>query len=136
MCSTIFCTFLCLCFSRLQRETSRNVLVSFYEGNVVCVPVTCSPFFFALAHFYFGGRQHFSRFHRRYKFFMFFFPRNLSPFFISCVSSFSVLHVNGDIKTKNRLCCCYCLSLKVRVAMRFTPETLGCLKCKILPRLT
>ena len=25
-CSTLFCTFLCCCFARLQRETSRNIL--------------------------------------------------------------------------------------------------------------
>ena len=28
MCSTLFCTFLCRCFARLQRETSRNFLVT------------------------------------------------------------------------------------------------------------
>ena len=27
-CSTFFCTFLCRCFARLQRETSRNFLVT------------------------------------------------------------------------------------------------------------
>ena len=27
MCSTLFCTFVCRCFTRLQRETSRNFLV-------------------------------------------------------------------------------------------------------------
>ena len=27
-CSTLFCTFLCRCFARLQRETSRNFLVT------------------------------------------------------------------------------------------------------------
>ena len=26
-CSTLFCTFLCRCFARLRRETSRNFLV-------------------------------------------------------------------------------------------------------------
>ena len=37
-CSTFF--FLCRCFARLQRETSRNVLVqTLYGGNVVRVPV-------------------------------------------------------------------------------------------------
>ena len=35
-----FCTFLCRCFAGLQRETSRNFLVTrFYGGNVVRVPV-------------------------------------------------------------------------------------------------
>ena len=33
----IFCTFICLCFARLQRETSRNFLVTRFmeRGNVV-----------------------------------------------------------------------------------------------------
>ena len=92
-------------------------------------------------------------------------------------SSFSVIHVNIDIKFKSSLsttlssssssssssslstplssspsftlfhhqnrrccccccCCCCCFYLKVRVAMRFTTETRGYLKCKISPRLT
>ena len=35
-----FCKFLCRCFAQLQRETSRNFLVTrFYGGNVVRVPV-------------------------------------------------------------------------------------------------
>ena len=43
MWSTLFCTFLCRCFARLQRETSR----SFLGGNVVRVLV---HFFFTAAH--------------------------------------------------------------------------------------
>ena len=50
-------------------------------------------------------------------------------FFISGFSSFSVL------ERKNQLRCCF-VSLKVRVAMRFTAETRGYLKCKISPRFT
>ena len=42
-CSTLFCTFLCCCFARLQRETSRNILdpVHTYPySNRIC-PDTC-----------------------------------------------------------------------------------------------
>ena len=46
---TFFCTFLCLCFARLQRETSRNFLVTrFMDWNVVRFLV---HFFFTAAHF-------------------------------------------------------------------------------------
>ena len=49
-----------------------------------------------------------------------------------CFFSLSVFHVNIDIKSKknNRLCCC-CLSLKVHVAVQFTVQTHGRMKCKI-----
>ena len=41
--------------------------------------------------------------HRHYKIFMFFFQRNFSPlFFVSHSSSFSVIHVNVDIKIKSK----------------------------------
>ena len=61
-------------------------------------------------------------------------------FFIS--SSFSVIRVNVDIKIKSKerigvvIVVVFFLSLKFRVAMRFTAETRGYLKCKISPRLT
>ena len=41
-----FCTFLCRCFAWLQRETSRNFLVTLNGGNGVCV-LTSSLFFTA-----------------------------------------------------------------------------------------
>ena len=46
-----FCTFLCLCFARLQRETSRNFLVvtRFMEE---CCTGSRSLFFFTAAHFH------------------------------------------------------------------------------------
>ena len=45
-----FCTFLCRCFARLQRETSRNFLVTrFMDWNVVRFLV---HFFFTAAHFH------------------------------------------------------------------------------------
>ena len=33
-CSTIFCTFLCRCFARLQHETSRNFLVTRFKADI------------------------------------------------------------------------------------------------------
>ena len=64
---------------------------------------------------------------------------DLLCFFISGSSSFSDMHINVDIKIKseekNWLCGCF-LSLKVRVAMRFTAKTCGYLKWKISPQLT
>ena len=64
-------------------------------------------------------------------------------FFIARLSSFSVIHVDGDIKIKSKERIVFVvvvvvfafLPLKVRVAMRFTAETRGYLKCKISPRL-
>ena len=52
---TFFCTFFCCCFARLQRETSRNFLVTrfIYGRNVVRVLV---HFFYTAAHFHLGGR--------------------------------------------------------------------------------
>ena len=47
---TLFCTFFCRCFARLQRETSRNFLVtSFIDWNVVRFLV---HFFLTAAHFH------------------------------------------------------------------------------------
>ena len=47
---TIFCTFLCRCFPRLQRETSRNFLVTrFLQGMS---HVLSFIFFFTAAHFH------------------------------------------------------------------------------------
>ena len=77
-----FCTFLCRCFARLQRETSQlHVLWRKCRFNLC-------------------GRQHFSVSYRRYIIiFMLFFPRKSSPlFFISRSSSFFVIPVSVDIK--------------------------------------
>ena len=60
-----FCTFLCRCFARLQRETSRNVLVTrFMEEMSYVFPFT----FFHCRSFspFIGGRQHFPFCHRHY----------------------------------------------------------------------
>ena len=65
-----FCTFLCRCFARLQRETLRNFLATRFmkEVSYICVPVHF--FFFTTADSHFGGRQHFSFSHCRYKTFL------------------------------------------------------------------
>ena len=97
-CSTLFFwTFLCRCFARRQRETSRNFRVTRFMEEMSYV-VLLFTFFFAAAHFHHGSRQHFSFSHRRYKIFMLFFKRNWCPlFFTSGSSSFSV-----DIKIKSK----------------------------------
>ena len=63
-------------FARLQRETSRNVLVTrFMEKRSQMFLFTVST----AAHFFLGGRQHFSFSHRRYKF-MLFFQQKMAPY--------------------------------------------------------
>ena len=101
MCNTLFCTFLsefAVEFAPLQRGTSRNFLVTRFMEEMSYV-LLFSFLFFNGTHFQLGGRKHFSFSHRRYEIFMFFFKRNWSTlFFISRSSSFSVIHVNVDIK--------------------------------------
>ena len=72
-----FCTFLCRCFARPQRETSRN----FFMEEMSCV--FSFTFFFHCRSFSpcIGGSQHFSFCHRRYKIFMLFFKQKMSPLF-------------------------------------------------------
>ena len=53
MCSTLFCTFLCRCFARLQRETSRNVFFFFFLWRKFRTYYP-SPFFFTAAQFHFA----------------------------------------------------------------------------------
>ena len=86
---TFFCTFLCCCFARLQRKTSRNYLMvtRFMQEITYMFLFT---FFFTAAHFHLGGQQHFSFSYRHYKIFMLFFEQKMYPlFFISCSSSLS-----------------------------------------------
>ena len=88
-----FCTFLCRCFARLQRETSKTFLsYTFYRGNVVRVPVY---FFFTAAHFHLAlvaaGISHFVTAAAKFSccssnkkmspLFFFSRSRSLSPFF-------------------------------------------------------
>ena len=74
-----FRTFLCRCFARLQRETSRNILVTrFMEemSYVFSFTFFSLPLIFTLhwwPHFLFGRRC--------YKIFMLFFPQKISPLF-------------------------------------------------------
>ena len=54
---TFFCTFLCPCFARLQRETSRNFLVTRFMEEMSCVTLFLfNFFFFTAARFHLGGR--------------------------------------------------------------------------------
>ena len=80
---TFFCTFLCRCFARLQRETSRNFLVTrFMEemSNVFLFTLFSPPLIFTLV----TASMHFSFSHRRYEIFMLYFQQKMSPlFFIS-----------------------------------------------------
>ena len=63
-------------------------------------------------------------------------------FFISSCSSFSFIHFNVNIKISRKkesallLLLLFLFLLRVRIAMRFTAETRGYLKCKISLRLT
>ena len=110
----------------------------FYGGKVVCGPV---HFFLCCSFSPQCSPWHFSFSHHRYKIFMFFFQQNWSPLFFIChSSSFSVIHINVDIKIKSKerigFVVVIFLSLKVRVAMQFNDEMQGYLKCKISPQLT
>ena len=51
---TIFRTFLCRCFARLQRETSRNFLAPRFMEEMSYV-FLFTFFFIAAAHFHLGG---------------------------------------------------------------------------------
>ena len=51
--ANFFCTFLCLCFVRLQRGTSRNFLVTRFMVTRFMV----TRFLFFVAHFHPGGRS-------------------------------------------------------------------------------
>ena len=76
------CTFLCRCFARPQRESSRNFLVTRFLRKCR----TCSRLLFFHCRSFspcFGGRQHFSFCHRRYKIFMLFFQQKMSFFYLS-----------------------------------------------------
>ena len=78
----LFDSFLCRCFTRLKRETSRNFLVTrFIEGRVLVHS------FFTVAHFHSGGRQHPAAtrchvFPPKKKISFCFFPIALAPFLV------------------------------------------------------
>ena len=103
--ANLFCKFLCRCFARRQRETSRNFLVTrFMEAMLY---VIMFAFFFAAALFYLGGRQHFSPFLTAAIKFSCYSSNEIGLlcFFISVSGSFSVIHANVDfqIKSKERI---------------------------------
>ena len=131
-------SFLCRCFARRQRETSRNFLVTrFMEEMLYVVLFTffSLPLIFTLVA---ASISHFLTAAKKCSCY----SSNeigLLCFLISGSSSFSVIHANVDFKIKskqkNRLRCCCFLSLRVQVARRFTAETRGYLNCKISPGL-
>ena len=116
-CSTLFCTFLCRCFARQQRETSRNFRVTrFMEEMLYVVLFT---FFFRCRSFLPWCPPAFLIFSPPLQYFHVILHTKL-------VSSFSVIHANADIKIKSKerigfvvACCCF-LSLKVRMSLRCT----------------
>ena len=73
-CSTLFCTFLCRCFARLQRETFRNFLVTLFMEEMSYVfsyTFFSLPLIFTLPWCLLA----FLVCHRRYKIFMLFFQK-------------------------------------------------------------
>ena len=129
---TFFCTFLCRCFARLPRETSRNFLVI----RFMC---SCSLFFGCHS---FSPRWPlaFPFSHRRYKIFMFLSNEIGLLCFLSLALAFSLLSMSMQTlklsgKKESALLLLF-LSLNVREAMRFNAKTRVCLKCKISSRLT
>ena len=90
--------FVVACFARLQRETSRNFIVTRLMDQMSYV-FLCTFFTVTDDHFHLGGRQHFSFSHWRYKIFMFFsLPTRLVSFvFLSLGLAFSLL--STSIKT-------------------------------------
>ena len=90
--------FVVACFARLQRETSRNFIVTRLMDQMSYV-FLCTFFTVTDDHFHLGGRQHFSFSHCRYKIFMFFsLPTRLVSFvFLSLGLAFSLL--STSIKT-------------------------------------
>ena len=79
-----FCTFLCRCFARIQRKTSRDFLVTLFleeMSYVFSITFFSLPLIFTLCWWLLA----FLSCHRRYKIFMVFFKKK-SPFFISLIS--------------------------------------------------
>ena len=89
-CSTRFCTFFCRCFARLQRETSRNLLVTHYMEEILYVYL-CNVFFvcFSRRSFLFWWKQAFLIFSPPQQTFMLFLQQKMFPLlFLSRSSSF------------------------------------------------
>ena len=130
-----FSTFLCRCFAaRLQRETSRNFLVTgfmcscslFFRCGSFLLWWTLTPLHFITAVIY--------------KIVPCFFQRNWSPCFLPFALALFLLSTSMKalklIRIKESALLLLFLSLKVQEAMQFTVKTRGCLKCKISFPLT
>ena len=135
--STLFCTFLRRCFARLQRETSRNFLVTRFmeeKSYVFLFTFLSLPLIFTLVA---ACISHFLTAAIKFSCFSFFsFLVFLSLALAISLLSTSVWTLKSSRKKEPALLLLVFSSLKVRVAMRFTAETCGCLKCKISLRLT
>ena len=135
MCSTLFCTLLWSCFARLQRETSRNSLVTrFMEEmlNVFLFAIFSLPLIFILV------AASISHFHTT----AIKFPCNPSNVigllcFLSLALAHSLLSTSiNAVERKSRLCWCCFLSLKFRVALSaLTPKGAGTWNAKFHPSL-
>ena len=156
--STLFCTFYFFAVF-LPDYVLTCTFYSFYGGNSVCAELflTCSRLFLSLLLFSFLFFFSLPLIITLVAAYFLTAPREnchvLLPtkymiplrFLSLALALSSVINVNVDIRTylveeKTRICCCCCcccfFPLKVRVAMRFTAKTRGCLKCKNSPWLT
>ena len=101
-CSTLFCTFLCRCFARRQRETSRNFLLTRFMREMLYVvlfsffslPLIFTSVAAGISHFLTAAIK-FSRYSLNE-------IGLLCFFFISGSSSSSVIHANADFKIKSK----------------------------------
>ena len=109
---------------------------TFSEENFAGVSV---PAFFVLLAFIVVDVWHFSFPHRRFTFFMFSSKEMILRCLLSLALPLSLLSTSmktlKSCRKKDSTLLLF-FSLKVRVAMRFAAKRRGCLKCKILPRLT
>ena len=124
-----YCTFLCRCFCTTTTWNFQKLPVPVHF--LFSLPLIFTLQATSISHFLTANVK-FSSYFDLLK-------RNWPPL-LFIFSSFSVIHINVDIKINSKerigvVCCCF-LSLKVWVAMQFTAETHGYLKCKILPQLT
>ena len=80
---TFLRAFLCRCFARLHRDTSRNFIVTRFGEEMLYVFMFNFFFHCRLFSPCIASRLHFSFRHRRYKMFMLFFQqKKMSPFFL------------------------------------------------------
>ena len=116
-----------LYISGLQRETSRN----FPFTRFTC---SCSPFFSLPLTFTLVAASISPFSYHHYIIFMFFFQRNWSPlFFISRSSSFSVVHVNADIKIKSKERIRFVVVVFLSLKVDLSPKRAGVWNAKFHP---